>query len=70
VRDLRCSAWKLSRDAKDDVKETPLPDHIALRQPPDLPFPDQMHRLEPPTGTTDSPRPLLDKSMVLLNDVV
>jgi hypothetical protein len=49
VKDLRCSAWKLSRDAKEGVKETPLPDHIALRQPPDLPFPDQMHRL----GTAD-----------------
>jgi hypothetical protein len=36
---------ELSRDAKEGVNETPLPDHIALRQPPDLPFPDQMHRL-------------------------
>ena len=49
---------ELSRDANDGVKETPLPDHIALRQPPDLHFPDQMHRL----GTVDRPQRSLRRS--------
>jgi hypothetical protein len=35
---------ELRRDAKEGMNETLLPD-IALRQPPDLPFPDHMHRL-------------------------
>jgi hypothetical protein len=61
------------------MNELPLPDHIALRQPPDLSFSDQMHRLvtiDRPQGPFRRPEPqtrgnpLLDKSVVLLNDVV
>jgi hypothetical protein len=67
------------RDAKEGINETLLPDHIALGQPPDLPFPNQMHRLvtidrlqgpfrrpEPQTRRN----PLLDKSVVLLNGLI
>jgi hypothetical protein len=36
---------ELRRDAKEGMNETLLPDHISLRQPPDLPFPDQSKRL-------------------------
>jgi hypothetical protein len=32
------------RDAKEGMNETLLPDHIALRQPPDLPLLDQSSR--------------------------
>jgi hypothetical protein len=35
---------ELHSDAKEGMNEPALPDHIALRQPPALPFPDQMHR--------------------------
>lgn len=58
------SGVALRSDAKEGMNETALPHHIALWQPPDLPFPDQMHRfvtiesssmLLLPTGTTDSP---------------
>ena len=35
---------ELRSDAKEGMNEPALPDHIALRQPPALPFPDQMHR--------------------------
>jgi hypothetical protein len=35
---------ELGSDAKECMNESALSDHIALRQPPDLPFPDQMHR--------------------------
>ncbi len=35
---------ELRSDAKEGMNEPALPNHIALRQPPDLPFPDQMHR--------------------------
>src|SRR5882757_3720310 len=61
------------------MDEPALPDHIALRQPSDLPFADQMHRLitvnrphcpfcrsEPQTCGD----PLLNESMILLDDVV
>jgi len=70
---------ELHRDAKEGMNETLLPDHIALRQPPDLAFPDHMHRLvtvDRPQRTFCRPEPqarrnaLLDESMVLLNDVV
>ena len=69
----------LGGDAKQGLNEPELPDHIALRQPPDLPFPDQMHRfvtVDRPQCPFCRPEPqtrrhaLLDKSMVLLNDVV
>lgn len=36
---------ELRSDAKEGMNETALPDHTALRQPADLSFPDQMHRL-------------------------
>ena len=70
---------ELRSDAEESVNEPALPEHIALRQPPDLPFPDQMHRLvtvDRPQCPFCRPEPqtrrnaLLDKSMVLLNDVV
>ena len=69
----------LGGDAKHGLNEPELPGHIALRQPPDLPFPDQMHRfvtVDRPQCPFCRPEPqtrrnaLLDKSMVLLNDVV
>ena len=31
-------------DAKESMNKTTLADHITLRQPTDLPLPDQMHR--------------------------
>jgi hypothetical protein len=73
------SGVELRIDAKEGMNETALPHHIALRQPPDLPFPDQMHRfvtIDRPQCSFCRPEPqtrrnaLLDKSMVLLNDVV
>ena len=36
---------ELGSDAKERMNESALPDHIALRQPSDLPFSDQMHCL-------------------------
>ena len=33
----------LRRDAKESMNKTTLADHITLRQPTDLPLPDQMH---------------------------
>ena len=66
-------------DAKESMYESTLADDITFRQPTDLPFPDQMHRLvtvDRPRRTFCRPEPqarrnaLLDKSMVLLNDVV
>ena len=73
--------WRveLRSDAKEGMNEPALPNHIALRQPPDLPFPDQMHRfvtIDRPQCSFCRPEPqtrchaLLYKSMVLLNDVV
>ena len=77
----RPEVWgvELRGDAKEGMNEPALPNHIALGQPPDLPFPDQMHRFV----TIDRPQcsfcraepqarrhALFDKSMVLLNDVV
>ena len=38
---------ELRSDAKEGMNESALPDQVALRQPPDLPFPDQMHRFVP-----------------------
>jgi len=70
---------ELRSDAKEGMNESALPDNIALRQSPNLPFPDQMHRLvtvDRPQCPLCRPEPqarrnaLLDKSMVLLNDVV
>ena len=70
---------ELRRDAKEGMNETLLPDHISLRQPPDLSFPDQMHRLvtiDRPQGPFRRPEPqtrgnpLLDKSVVLLNGLI
>jgi hypothetical protein len=79
VKDLRYSEWNYAAMPKRGMNELALPDHIALRQPPDLPLADQMHRLitvcrpqcpfwrpEPQTRRNA----LLDESMVLLNDVV
>ena len=69
---------ELHSDAKEGMNEPALPDHIALRQPPYLPFPDQMHRfvtvdrLQCPLCRTEPQTrryALLDKSMVLLNNV-
>jgi len=61
------------------MNELALPDHIALRQPPDLAFPDQMHglvtfdrshsrfRRSKPQARSNA---LLDEPAILLNDVV
>ena len=35
---------ELRSDAKESMNKTTLADHITLRQPTDLPLPDQMHR--------------------------
>jgi len=35
--------WKLRSDAKGGMNAPASTNHIALRQPPDLPLPDQMH---------------------------
>ena len=43
---------KLRSDAEESMNEPALPDHIALRQPPDLSFADQMHRFV----TVDGPQ--------------
>jgi hypothetical protein len=69
---------ELGRNTKEGMNETLLPDYIALRRPPNLPFPDQMHRLvtiDRPQGTFRRPEPqtrcnpFLYESMVLLNGV-
>jgi hypothetical protein len=76
MRDLWCGEWNYATMPKN---EPALPIHIALRQPPDLPFPDQMYgfvTIDRPQCSFRRPEPqtrrysLLDKSMVLLNDVV
>ena len=70
---------ELRSDAKEGMNEPALPNHITLGQPPDLPFPDQMHHfvtIDRPQCSFCRPEPqtrrhaLLDESMVLLNDVV
>src|SRR5580765_6790343 len=62
----------LGGDAKHGLNEPDLPDYIALRQPPDLPFPDQRHRfvtVDRPQYSFCRPKPqtrrhaLLDKSI-------
>jgi hypothetical protein len=71
--------WELCRDAKEGMNQSDLPDHIALRQPPDLAFPDQVHRLvsfDRSHSPFRRPKPqarsnaLLNEPMVLFNDVV
>jgi hypothetical protein len=70
---------RLCSNAEEIVDEPPLADNISLLQPPDLTFPNQMHRLvtvDRSQGSFHRPKPqarcnpFLYKSMVLLNDVV
>jgi hypothetical protein len=71
--------WELGGDAEERVDELALRDGIALRDPADLTFADGMHCLV--TGYRSAStlhrseseacsKPLLDESMVLLDDVV
>jgi hypothetical protein len=71
--------WELRGDAEDRVDELALRDGIALGDPAELTFADSMHRLvagNRSASTLHRPEsearsnPLLDESMVLLNDVV
>ena len=71
--------WELGSDTEYCVDELALRYWIALRDPTDLPFADCMHRLIPfdrSAGTLHRSEsqtrhdPLLDESMVLLNDVI
>ena len=61
------------------IDETDLANYISLRQPPNLTFSDHVHRListyrvyraNHQTKSEASGDPLLDKSMVLLHDIV
>ena len=71
--------YELCSDPKEGMDETALSDQIGFGQPANLPFPDQMHRfvtVDRPHRPFGRPEPetcynaLLDKSMILLNDVV
>ena len=73
------SGRPLRGDAEDAVDELTLSYRIALGYPADLAFADRMHRLvafDRPTCTVHRPEPeacgdpLLDESMILLDDVV
>ena len=70
---------ELRGDAENGMDELTLTDRITLRDPADLPFSDCMHRLVALDRSTCAlhrtepearPDPLLDESMVLLDDVV
>jgi len=70
---------KLRSDPEGQLNKPHVPDYIALRQPPDLPLPDHVHRLvacdssqrtidgsEPEAGRN----PLPDETVILLQYIV